>query len=60
MHQQAKLPEIFDQIPQDIRVFWDLVPEHPPPQMKFPESKSDLTQNNPPPSPENWKLKLSF
>ena len=30
MHQQAKLPEIFDQIPQNTWVFWDLVPEHPP------------------------------
>ena len=47
MHQQAKLPEILDQIPQNIRVFWDLVPEHPPSQMKFPESKSDLTQKTP-------------
>ena len=54
MHQQAKLPEIFDQIPKNTQVFWDLVPEHPPPkEMKFfPESKSDLIQN-PPPKIEN-------
>ena len=29
-HQQAKLPEIFDQIPQNTWVFWNLVPEHSP------------------------------
>ena len=32
MHQQAKLPEISDQIPKNTQVFWDLVPEHPPPE----------------------------
>ena len=70
MHQQARHPEIFDQILQNTPLFWDLVPEHPP--MKFfPESKSDLTQNTPPENeifprvqvrpypeypPNNWKL----
>ena len=53
MHQQAKLSSLgfqkfltkFSRTP----LFWNLVPEHPPPpEMKFfPESKSDLTQNTP-------------
>ena len=48
MHQQARLPEIFDQILQNTPVL-GFGSRTPPLKMKFfPESKSDLTQNTPP------------
>ena len=56
MHQQAKLPEIFDQIPQNIRVFWDLVPEHPLPPNEIPRVQIWPYPEHHPPPPENWKL----
>ena len=54
MHQQAKLPEIFDQILQNTPVLGFGSTATPPENKILPrESKSDLTQNTP---PENWKL----